>query len=392
MFKKITLIFIFIVGGYFAYEKFYKREQKIEYITQKAVKGTLSKRVQATGEIFATELVDVGAQVGGQIKKLYVKLGDNVKKGDMIAEIDSQTQKNNVDNRRAQLEIYTAQLERAKVALDIAKIQFEREQKLYKNSATSRVEFENAKNSYTTANANIKELKAQIEQAKIALDTAQIDLGYTKITAPRDGTVVSIQVEEGQTVNANQTTPTIVNIADLSNVKLKMQIAEGDITKISVGTRVEYSILSEPNKKFNTTISSIDPALTTLSDGKYSNKSTSNISSGSSAIYYYAQSIVQNSEGILRIGMTTENALFVDEVKDAIIVPSIAIKNEDKQKFVEVLTNGKNVEKRAVTTGISDSLRTQILSGVSEGETIITSQGTSEEIASLVSKERRGMR
>ncbi|MGG7047935.1 MULTISPECIES: efflux RND transporter periplasmic adaptor subunit [unclassified Campylobacter] len=392
MFKKITLIFILIVGGYFAYEKFYKKEQKIEYITQKAIKGTLSKRVQATGEIFATELVDVGAQVGGQIKKLYVKLGDNVKKGDMIAEIDSQTQKNNVDNRRAQLEIYTAQLERAKVALDIAKIQFEREQKLYKNSATSRVEFENAKNSYTTANANIKELKAQIEQAKIALDTAQIDLGYTKITAPRDGTVVSVQVEEGQTVNANQTTPTIVNIADLSNVKLKMQIAEGDITKISVGTRVEYSILSEPNKKFNTTISSIDPALTTLSDGKYSNKSTSNISSGSSAIYYYAQSIVQNSEGILRIGMTTENALFVDEVKDAIIVPSIAIKNDDKQKFVEVLTNGKNVEKRVVTTGISDSLRTQILSGVSEGETIITSQGTSEEIASLVSKERRGMR
>ncbi|CAD7286801.1 efflux RND transporter periplasmic adaptor subunit [Campylobacter suis] len=392
MFKKITLLFILIVGSYFAYEKFYKKEQKIEYITQKAAKGTLSKRVQATGEIFATELIDVGAQVGGQIKKLYVKLGDNVKKGDMIAEIDSQTQQNNVDNRRAQLEIYTAQLERAKVALDIAKTQFEREQNLYKNSATSRVEFENTKNSYTTANANIKEIKAQIEQAKIALDTAQIDLGYTKITAPRDGTVVSVQVEEGQTVNANQTTPTIVNIADLSNVKLKMQIAEGDITKISVGTRVEYSILSEPNKKFNTTISSIDPALTTLSDGKYSNKSTSNISSSSSAIYYYAQSIVQNSEGILRIGMTTENALFVDEVKDAIIVPSIAIKNEDKQKFVEILVNGKNVEKRAVTTGISDSLRTQILSGVSEGEAVITSQGTSEEIASLVSKERRGMR
>lgn len=389
--KRAIALIIIGIAGLLLYEKFYKKDQNIEYITQKASRGTLSKKVQATGEIFATELVDVGAQVGGQIKRLYVKLGDSVKKGDMIAEIDSQTQQNNVDNRKAQLEIYTAQLEKAKVALEIAKTQFEREQNLYKNSATSRLEFENAKNSYASASANIKEIKAQINQAKIALDTAQIDLGYTKILAPMDGIVVSVQVEEGQTLNANQTTPTIVNIADLSKVKLKMQIAEGDITKISVGTNVEYYILSEPNKKFKTTISSIDPGLTTLSDGKYSNTTTSSTTS-SSAIYYYAQSIVDNSEGILRIGMTTENSLMISEVKDAIIVPSIAIKSQGDDKFVDILLEDKKVERRIVKTGITDSINTQITSGINEGDAIITAQGTSEEISNMVSKEKRGLR
>ena len=392
--KILIILLILGVGGYFIYDNFFKvKDEKVEFITKKAKKGSFSKKVDATGEIFATELIDVGAQVSGQIKKLYVKLGDQVKKGDMIASIDSSTQQNSIDNKEAQLAIYKAQLESAKVALNIAKTQFDRENALFAKNATSKQEFESAKNTFSANSAKIKELEAQIKQTNIELSTARINLGYTKITAPRDGTVVSVQVEEGQTVNANQTTPTIVNIADLSHVKMKMQIAEGDITKIKVGTPVEYSILSEPTKKFQTTVSSIDPGLTTLSDGSYGSSSSSkssysSSSSSSSAVYYYAQSIVENKDGILRIGMTTQNELLIANVKDAIIVPSIGIKKDENGTFVYVLKDGKPV-KTAVKTGIKDNLDTQIISGINEGDEIITSQGSSSEIAKMIAKEHK---
>lgn len=392
--KILIILLILGVGGYFIYDNFFKiKDEKVEFITKKAKKGSFSKKVDATGEIFATELIDVGAQVSGQIKKLYVKLGDQVKKGDMIASIDSSTQQNSIDNKEAQLAIYKAQLESAKVALNIAKTQFDRENALFSKNATSKQEFESAKNTYSANSAKIKELEAQIKQTNIELSTAKINLGYTKITAPRDGTVVSVQVEEGQTVNANQTTPTIVNIADLSHVKMKMQIAEGDITKIKVGTPVEYSILSEPTKKFQTTVSSIDPGLTTLSDGSYGSSSSSkssysSSSSSSSAVYYYAQSIVDNKDGILRIGMTTQNELLIANVEDAIIVPSIGIKKDENGTFVYVLKDGKPV-KTAVKTGIKDNLDTQIISGINEGDEIITSQGSSSEIAKMIAKEHK---
>ena len=392
--KILIILLILGVGGYFAYDKFFNiKDEKVEFITKKAKKGSFSKKVDATGEIFATELIDVGAQVSGQIKKLYVKLGDQVKKGDMIASIDSSTQQNSIDNKEAQLAIYKAQLESAKVALNIAKTQFDRENALFSKNATSKQEFESAKNTYSANSAKIKELEAQIKQTNIELSTAKINLGYTKITAPRDGVVVSVQVEEGQTVNANQTTPTIVNIADLSRVKMKMQIAEGDITKIKVGTPVEYSILSEPTKKFQTTVSSIDPGLTTLSDGSYGSSSSSkssysSSSSSSSAVYYYAQSIVDNKDGILRIGMTTQNELLIANVEGAIIVPSIGIKKDENGTFVYVLKDGKPV-KTAVKTGIKDNLDTQIISGINEGDEIITSQGSSSEIAKMIAKEHK---
>ena len=392
--KILIILLILGVGGYFIYDNFFKvKDEKVEFITKKAKKGSFSKKVDATGEIFATELIDVGAQVSGQIKKLYVKLGDQVKKGDMIASIDSSTQQNSIDNKEAQLAIYKAQLESAKVALNIAKTQFDRENALFAKNATSKQEFESAKNTFSANSAKIKELEAQIKQTNIELSTAKINLGYTKITAPRDGTVVSVQVEEGQTVNANQTTPTIVNIADLSHVKMKMQIAEGDITKIKVGTPVEYSILSEPTKKFQTTVSSIDPGLTTLSDGSYGSSSSSkssysSSSSSSSAVYYYAQSIVDNKDGILRIGMTTQNELLIANVEGAIIVPSIGIKKDENGTFVYVLKDGKPV-KTAVKTGIKDNLDTQIISGINENDEIITSQGSSSEIAKMIAKEHK---
>ena len=398
-FIKFIVIAAILAGvGYYFYDK-NNVPQGDQFITSKAVRGELVKSIESNGEIYATELIDVGAQVGGQIKKLYVKLGDVVKAGDMIAEIDSATQQNNVDTKKAQLGIYEAKLNSAKVALEISKTKFKREQELFAKNATSKEEFENAKNTLAANEASLKEIEAQIVQAKISLNTAQIDLGYTKIIAPKGGVVVSVQVEEGQTVNSNQTTPTIVNIADLSKVQLKMEIAEGDITKIKVGSRVEYSILSEPNRKFHASLSSIDPGLTTLSNGKYATTTSSGSttsSSSSSAIYYYAKAIVDNPDGTLRIGMTTQNTIILDSAKDAVIVPSIAVKKEDGKSVVYVLKRDKNgletAEQREVQTGRIDSLKTQILSGVEEGEEVVTKQNSAAEISEMLEKEKRRMK
>ncbi len=390
--KKFIKFVLFLAlvagGGYYFYDKNFNVPQVDQFITSKAVRGELIKSIESNGEIYATELIDVGAQVSGQIKKLYVKLGDVVKAGDMIAEIDGSTQQNNVDTKKAQLGIYEAKLNSARVALEIARNKFDREKELYAKNATSKEDFENAKNTLAINEASLKEIQAQIIQAKISLSTAQIDLGYTKIVAPKDGVIVSVRVEEGQTVNSNQTAPTIVNIADLSKVQLKMEIAEGDITKIKVGSVVEYSILSEPDRKFKTVISSVDPGLTTLSNGNYSttaNSSSGSSSSSSSAIYYYAKDIVVKSEGILRIGMTTQNTIHLESVKDAVIVPSMAIKKENGKHVVYVLKSDKSVQRREVQIGLVDSLRTQIKSGVEEGEDVVTSKSTAAELSDMVS-------
>lgn len=367
--KKKVLIAVAVVFAFlFVKAAFFGSKETVTYLTVQAKRGDIAQSVEATGEVFAANLVDVGAQVSGQIDKLFVKVGDKVKAGDLIAQIDSVKQRNTLSQQEAALESYKAQLNSTKIALGVAKSQYEREKQLYKNKATTSESLENAKSSFSTKEAAVKELQAKIKQTQIEIDTAKTNLGYTKIVAPLDGTVVSVPVEEGQTINAVQSTPTIAMIADLSKMEIKMQISEGDVVQVKAGNRVEYFILSDVNRKFNATLSSIDPGLTTLSDGTYKASG-----SGSSAIYYYAKLFVDNSQEVLRIGMTTQNSIIIQEAKDAIFVPSLAVKTQEGQSVVYVKKD-KEVEKRVVKTGVVSSVNTQILSGVEEGEEVVISQ------------------
>ncbi|QQF51567.1 efflux RND transporter periplasmic adaptor subunit [Campylobacter fetus] len=357
-----------------------------EYLTTIVKKGNLTQSVEAVGEVFAENLVDVGAQVSGQIKELYVKVGDKVKKGDKIAQIDSIKQQNTLDQQLAALEILNAKLKSAKISLNIAEIQYNRELRLAEQNATSVENLENYKNTLSLQNASLKEIEAQIKQTQIEISTARTNLNYTDIRAPFDGVVVSVPVEVGQTLNANQTTPTLVNIADLSKMEIRMQISEGDVPKISIGDRVEYSILSDINKKYTGSLTSIDPGLTTLSDGKYkttSSSSGSSSSSSSSAVYYYAKLKVDNSSEFLRIGMTTQNTIIIKEIKDTLLLPTMAIKSDENGNFV-LIKNGEEIKKVRVEVGISSSVDTQILSGLSEGDEVVTSQLGGDELKKLL--------
>ena len=374
--KFIVSIVLIFIAIYFLYGKFFKQEEAPKALTTRLEKGDIRGTVTAAGEVYARDLVDVGAQVSGQIKKLYVKVGDKVQKGDMIAQIDSVTQENEIAQQKAQLLIHEANLASAKIAAANAKTQYNRELQLYKRNAASKEAVENAKNSAALKEAEQKQIEAQIEQTKLQLSTAETNFGYTKITAPISGTIVSMPVEEGKTVNSNQTTPTIVKIADLSKMEIKMQIAEGDISKVKVGMDVEYSILSDLDNIKKAKIYKIDPGLTTLSDGTYDKTSngSSSSSSSDSAIYFYAKMLVDNENDFLKIGMTTENNIIVSEANNTSYLPTSVIKRDAKGDYVTVL-NGKEPEQRYVKTGVSDDLNTEILSGLDEKDEVLIADG-----------------
>ena len=214
------------------------------------------------------------------------------------------------------------------------------------------------------------ELQSSIRQTRIAINTAEADLGYTRITAPISGTMVSVKVEEGQTVNAVQTTPAIGQVADLSRMLNKMQIAEGDVTKVRAGQTLLFTTLADPDKEREAKLDSVDPGLTTLSQGSY----TTSTDTTSTAIYYYARALVPNEDGKLAIGMTTQNNIVIGEAKNVLTVPSTAVKQRGRERYVRVLKADNQVEERTITVGISDGTRTEVKSGVKEGEKVIVSE------------------
>ncbi|EAI5182976.1 efflux RND transporter periplasmic adaptor subunit [Campylobacter coli] len=363
----VVILALFGVGAYFI---FFNDNEKITYLTQKVKKIDISQTIEAVGKVYAKDQVDVGAQVSGQIIKLYVDVGSHVKQGDLIAQIDKDKQQNDLDITKAQLESAKANLESKKVALEIASKQYQREQKLYAAKASSLENLEIQKNNYYSLKASVAELNAQVIQLEITLKNAKKDLDYTTITAPIDGVVINVAVDEGQTVNANQNTPTIVRIANLDEMEIKMEIAEADVNKIKIGTELEFSLLNDPQKTYRASIASIDPADTEVSDSSSSYSSSS--SSSSNAIYYYAKFYVQNKDNFLRIGMSIQNEIVIASVKDVIAVPTYTIKNDAKGYYVEILQNQKAV-KKYVKFGIKDSINTQILEGVDENEELIIS-------------------
>lgn len=353
----------------------FKKEEKIDYLTEKVKYGSIKQVVNATGEVTAVQLVNVGAQVSGQIEKLHVELGQQVKKGEPIAEIDSTTQVNELQTNKAKLETYNAQLVSEQINLKIAQTQYSRELKLMASDATSKESLEKAANTLASAKAKVAELKSMIKQTKISVNTSEVNLGYTRIVAPRDGTVVSIPIEEGQTVNSNQTAPTIVQVADLSQMEIKMQISEGDITKVKAGMPVTYTILSEPNSVYKGVLSSVDPGLTTLTDGSYT-KSTDS----TKAIYYYGKLVVPNKDGKLHIGMTTQNTIVINHIERTLILPSITITHRDGKSYVRVMGEKNQITEKEIKIGLSDNMNTQVLSGLKENDEVISAQMTGAEI------------
>lgn len=373
--KKIAICICSVVVLFFIFKKFTGKEEKTIFLTDEVKRGNIAQTVIATGTIRSNNRVEVGAQVSGRITKLNVVLGQEVKKGDLIATIDSMTQENDLEKAKSQLSSYEKQLESKKVNLEVKKSKYNRASNLYKVKSISQDDYETAKQEYADAKSGVSELEELIKQAKIEVKIAETDLSYTVITSPIDGVVVSIPISEGQTVNSMQSAPTIVQVADLKKMLIKPEISEGDITKLRKGQEVEFTILSLPEKVYRAKIDSIDPATTTLTDDEYEESV-----SDTEAVYYYANVIVDNIDNNLRIGMTTTNTIKVAEAKDVIAIPTTALYKKGNKYYVKTLGEKEVVEEKEVKIGINDDINTEIKSGLKEGEKLILTEMKAGEV------------
>ena len=380
--KNVFLFALVALAALFGCKAWFK-DEPVSYITEPVIRKNIEKSVNATGEVKAIELVTVGAQTSGKIEYLPVKVGQRIQKGDLIAQIDSTTQENDVNSTKAKLTSLKAQLNAAEISAKIAEKQFVREQRLLKKNAASQEDFENAKDAFEAAKAKVTELKASIAETALALNTAETNLGYTKITAPLDGVVVSVPVKTGQTVNAAMNTPTIVQIADLSQMEILIEISEGDIGKVHTGAKVTYTVLSAPETVYETTLKSIDPGLTLLTNGEYTE-----VVGSDEAIYYYGRLVVDNPDGALRIGMTTQNVIYVAQADNVLTVPVLAVKKDGVQSYVNVLTP-TGIQRHAVITGLSDGVDIEIKSGVSDHDTVVIAQMSESEVTKKKDKFKR---
>ena len=440
---------VIIALGALAYKTFKPKETTPNYLTATAEIGDIENNVMASGKVKALNTVDVGAQVSGEVTRLFVDVGDEVKKGDLIAQIDQVTQKNNLSNEQASLEQSEAALQSARAELlsrqaglksaqaDLASRQaelkqaqadFSRLQGLlaidaisqqdYDTQATkvataqaavanARAAIDTAKAAIATTKANINSQQAALRKSQTNVSTAQEDLSYTTIRAPMSGTVVSVTTEQGTTVNANQTAPTIVTLADLSTVRINAQISEADVINVKAGLPVYFNIIGNPDQKYDATLKAIEPAPEKISD----------TSSTDAAIYYVGYIEVPNTERRFRIDMTAQVYIVIDQAKDALLIPSAALQPASKSRksrnakkgtatadtaatadknsrsdsnsrsdngsgattaMVRVLKADGEVVEQTVKVGINNRVNAQILSGLKEGDEVILSEESTD--------------
>ncbi|MFQ2134074.1 efflux RND transporter periplasmic adaptor subunit [Aeromonas hydrophila] len=338
------------------------------YITTPVERRDLEQSVLADGTLQAQKLVSVGAQVSGQIKALHVALGDEVKQGDLLVEIDDLTQQNALKDADAALDNVQAQLASRRATLRNNQLAFERQRKVLARGLGSQADYDSAEATLTATRADIRALTAQAVQARIAVDTARVNLGYTRIVSPMAGTIVAIPVEQGQTVNAVQSTPTMVKVARLDTMTVEAQISEADVIKVKAGLPSYFTVLGAPEQRYQARLRAIEPAPDTINDDTTSSSSTS------TAVYYHGLFEVANPHGALRIGMTAQVHIVLATEYDALVIPAIALSGDK----VQVVDGAGQPQWRQVKVGLNNKVDAQILAGLAAGEAVVVSQLTAQ--------------
>lgn len=353
------------------------------FMAANAARGDIEETVLATGTLKPVRLVAVGAQVSGRITSVKVALGQSVKSGDPVAEIDSATQENNLRTAEAALADVRAQLVEKQATLVLNQQSLTRQQEMVTKNAVSRADYESAVAALAVTEAQISALDAQIKQATVAVETAQVNVGYTRITAPIDGTVLSIVSQEGQTVNATQSTPTIVILGQLETMTVRTEISEVDVTRVRPGLPVYFTVLGDPSHRYDAVLEFIEPAPESIrSDSSFSSSSSSSStsssasSSSSEAVYYNGVFNVPNADGRLRTYMTAEVHIVLGTAKDVLIIPSSALgaREADGRQSVRILGADGKTEERKVEVGLNDKVNAEVRSGLTEGDRVVTGE------------------
>lgn len=406
--KWLLLAGILAVIGYFAYQKFQPKPAKPEYLTGTVETDTIENTVMATGKIQAIKTVDVGAQVSGEITQLFVEVGSVVKKGDVIAQISQIEQQNIVANaevslfqaqanlqqaegdllsRQGEVESAAANIITKQAELTKAQASFDRLKGLIEINAISQEEYDNARSAVEIAKAALVSARAShqnaqnsVQNARLAIESqraaivkaqndmanAQEDLSQTTIRAPMGGVVISVAQKQGATVNANQSAPTIVTLADLSRVRINTQISEADIVNIRPAMLARFNIIGSPDQQYDAVLSGIEPAPAS---------STGN----DSAVYYVGYLDVDNADGKFRIDMTAQVNIIIDQAKDVLVIPAAAIETKDGKSTVRILGEDGNAKPVEIQVGINNRVNAEVKSGLKRGDTVILGESTPAE-------------
>ncbi|NIE78202.1 efflux RND transporter periplasmic adaptor subunit [Pantoea sp. Ap-967] len=344
--------------------------------TVAVVRADIESSVTALGTLQPRRYVDVGAQASGQIRTLHVEAGDQVRKGQLLVEIDPSTQQAKLDAGRFSIDTLKAQLSEQQAQSTLARQQLQRQQQLAKAGATREEDLQSAEAQLKVAQARIAMYQAQILQAKASLRSDEAELGYTRIYAPIDGTVVAVDAREGQTLNAQQQTPLILRIARLSPMTVWAQVSEADIGKVKPGMSAYFTTLAGGKRRWNSTVRQILPIppkpLEQTSRGG-SPASAIASSTSSQVVQYTVLLDVDNPDGALMADMTTQVFFVAGQARQVLSAPLAAFDDGagEGMRLAQVLGADGRIEQRQVRTGLSDRLRVQILDGLNEGERLV---------------------
>jgi len=341
--------------------------------TVTVTRADIESSVTALGTLQPRRYVDVGAQASGQIRKLHVEAGDTVRKGQLLVEIDPSTQQAKLDAGRFSIDNLKAQLAEQRAQFELASQQLKRQRSLAAAGATRDEDVQAADAQVKVTQARIDMFQAQIRQSQASLRSDEAELGYTRIYAPMDGTVVAVDAREGQTLNAQQYTPLILRIAKLSPMTVWAQVSEADIGKVKPGMSAYFTTLAGGKRRWTSRVRQILPIPPKpLEQSSQGGGSPTSAGSASNQVVQYTVLLdVDNPDGALMADMTSQVFFVAGQASQVLTVPLAALDDNNGLYSARVLEPHGKVVQRQVRTGLSDRLRIQVLDGLSEGEQLV---------------------
>ncbi len=382
--KKRVIIPIIVAAALGAYGYSYVQSHKVTYMTKELSRCTITDVVEASGTINPVNTVSVGSTVSGLMKEIYVDYNSEVKKGQLLAQIDPATFQAQVDQNRAQINNAEANLAKLNAEMVYAEKTYIRYKNLYKKNFVARSELDQAESDYLAKKASIGAQRASIAQSRASYNTAMTNLGYTKIVAPVDGTIISRDIDVGQPVAASFQAPELFTIAqDLTKMQIEVNVSEADIGSVKEGQEVEYTLDGYPDSTFYGKVTQVRLDSTT----------TSNV------VTYTVIVSVSNDDLKLKPGMTANVSIITKRSENVMCAPSIALKYSPEtngQKYqnqgIWVLENGKP-KRIDIKEGASDDSNVEIISKILKiGDKVIigSTGGGKKPTASQQGNKRRG--
>jgi membrane fusion protein, macrolide-specific efflux system len=358
----IVAVAIIAGGGWYWYSAAAQNRQQDSARPVAITRGTIEEVVTSQGKLEAKQYVDVGTQVSGQLKVIHVDIGDAVNKGQLLAEIDPRVYQAQVEAGEARLNSLRAQLNQQKAEAVLAEQNLKRNQNLIAVDAVSKQALQETESQAAVAKAQVDSIAAQIQETESNLKASRTNLSYTKIYAPVAGTVTTLPTKEGQTLNANQTAPTIMQVANLDLMTVRAQVAEADVNRLKEGMPAYFTTLGDSDRRWQGKVRQIQPSPQIVND----------------VVLYDVLIDVKNEGRRLMTGMTTQVFFVLGKAENAVIVPAEALSRrapgEDNEKGkayrVTVAAGAKGREQRLIHVGLQTRTQAEVIDGLQEGERI----------------------